>query len=188
MLPPALASPRACALPRGRGGTRGLDRISGRAEFVRGDVRDCRRLAPGRAHRREPWDVLDIVSTPHVANGRNQAMDRRSAVPPISRRPHAREYPPLRRGGVATRTGRSAGALLTSHRAVKRMIAAACRSDIRFGGVLVGNSPHTLRCSLSGACYPRHRQPYVRTPDRCYTPPHPTVPRDHMGEHHERSR
>src|SRR5687768_2757057 len=62
-LPPALASSYALALSIRRGSTCGLDRIGGRAELVRGDVRDRRRLAgsvrrmpccptqvPGRAH------------------------------------------------------------------------------------------------------------------------------------------
>src|SRR5262245_64376307 len=42
-LPPALASPR-CLVFR-RGSTCGLDRIGGRTEFVRGDVRDGPGLA-----------------------------------------------------------------------------------------------------------------------------------------------
>ena len=44
-LPAALASPCALALAFWCGSTCGLDRIRGRAEFVRGDVRDTRRLA-----------------------------------------------------------------------------------------------------------------------------------------------
>src|SRR5712691_182276 len=44
-LPPALESPRALALSFRRGSTRGLDRIGGRTELVRGDVCDDRRLA-----------------------------------------------------------------------------------------------------------------------------------------------
>src|SRR5438046_6045887 len=43
-LPPALESPRVLALSFRRGSTRGLDRIGGRTELVRGDVRDRRRL------------------------------------------------------------------------------------------------------------------------------------------------
>src|SRR5262249_44388393 len=62
-LPPALQPPCALALALGRARTRGLDRIGGRAEFVRGDVRDGPGLAssvrgmpcrptqvPGRGH------------------------------------------------------------------------------------------------------------------------------------------
>src|SRR5438128_9608803 len=44
-LPPALESPCALALSFRRGRTRGLDRIGGRTELVRGDVCDDRRLA-----------------------------------------------------------------------------------------------------------------------------------------------
>src|SRR5919201_5078637 len=44
-LPPALASPGALARSFRRGRTCGLDRIRGRAELVRGDVRDACRLA-----------------------------------------------------------------------------------------------------------------------------------------------
>jgi hypothetical protein len=43
-LPPALASPGALALSLWRGRPGGLDRIGGRPELVRGDVRDHRRL------------------------------------------------------------------------------------------------------------------------------------------------
>jgi hypothetical protein len=46
-LPSALQSPCAFALAFGRGSARGLDRISGRSELVRGDVRDHRGLAGG---------------------------------------------------------------------------------------------------------------------------------------------
>jgi hypothetical protein len=44
-LPPALESPGALALPFRRASTRGLDRIGGRAQFMRGDVRDGSGLA-----------------------------------------------------------------------------------------------------------------------------------------------
>jgi hypothetical protein len=44
-LPPALESPCAVVLAFRRAGTCGLDRIGGRTEFVRGDVRDDPRLA-----------------------------------------------------------------------------------------------------------------------------------------------
>jgi hypothetical protein len=44
-LPPALKSPCAFALALGRASTCGLDRIGGRTEFVRGDVRDGPGLA-----------------------------------------------------------------------------------------------------------------------------------------------
>src|SRR2546430_6281650 len=43
-LPPALESSCALALSFRRGSTCGLDRIGGRTELVRGDVRDRRRL------------------------------------------------------------------------------------------------------------------------------------------------
>jgi len=46
-LPPALEPPGALALAFGRGSTCGLDRICGRAEVVRGDVRDGPGLARG---------------------------------------------------------------------------------------------------------------------------------------------
>src|SRR5215472_10600270 len=46
-LPPALEPPRALALAWRRASTRGLDRIGGRTEFVRGDVGDDRGLASG---------------------------------------------------------------------------------------------------------------------------------------------
>ncbi len=44
-LPTALASPGAVALSFWRGSTHGLDRIGGRTQLVRGDVRDSRRLS-----------------------------------------------------------------------------------------------------------------------------------------------
>src|SRR4051812_7324373 len=63
-LPPALEPARGLALAVRGGSTAGLDRIGGRTELVRGDVRDHRRLAggvrgmtwrpaqvPGRGHR-----------------------------------------------------------------------------------------------------------------------------------------
>ena len=46
-LPPALESPRALALTFRRGSPYGLDRISGRTELMRGNVRDGRGLAGG---------------------------------------------------------------------------------------------------------------------------------------------
>jgi len=62
-LPPALESPRALALAFRRARTSGLDRIGGRTELVRGDVRDgpglassvrgmpcCPGQVPGRGH------------------------------------------------------------------------------------------------------------------------------------------
>src|SRR5690606_3534712 len=44
-LPLALAFPSVLTLPFRYGSTHGLDRVGGRTELVRGNVRDCRRLS-----------------------------------------------------------------------------------------------------------------------------------------------
>jgi hypothetical protein len=80
-LPPALASPCCLALAFRRAGTCGLDRIGGRAEFVRGDVRNdpglassvsgmpcCPTQVSGRRHciagRRSSMGHLDLPTHP----------------------------------------------------------------------------------------------------------------------------
>ena len=80
-LPPALESPCAVALAFRRARTCGLDRIGGRTEFVRGDVRDdpglagsvrgmprCPTQVPGRGHglagRRASLGHLDLATHP----------------------------------------------------------------------------------------------------------------------------
>src|SRR5919198_3239052 len=57
-LPPALDSPCTLSLVFRRGGTHGLDRIGGRTELVRGDVRDDRALAS--RVRGMPWCAAQV--------------------------------------------------------------------------------------------------------------------------------
>jgi hypothetical protein len=64
-LPPALESPGALALPFRRASTCGLDRIGGRTEFVRGDVRD----GPGLA-----GSVRGMPCRPAQVSGRGHGM------------------------------------------------------------------------------------------------------------------
>src|SRR5205823_4923312 len=69
-LPPALALPGALALSCRCGSTYGLDRIGGRAELVRGDVRDDRRL---------PGSVGGMACCPTQVSGRGHRLAAGSA-------------------------------------------------------------------------------------------------------------
>src|SRR5918911_1900235 len=69
-LPPALESSCALALSFRRGSTCGLDRIGGRAELVRGDVRDACRLASS---------VRGMPCCPTQVSGRAHCMTARCA-------------------------------------------------------------------------------------------------------------
>src|SRR5262249_5117842 len=69
-LPPALASPCALALSFRRGSTYGLDRIGGRTELVRGDMRDRRRLT---------GSIRGVPCCPTQVSGRGVCMAGRRA-------------------------------------------------------------------------------------------------------------
>src|SRR4029077_14391553 len=69
-LPPTLESPRALALSFRRGSACSLDRIGGRTELVRGDVRDDRRLAGSKR---------GMACCPTQVSGRGHCMATRRA-------------------------------------------------------------------------------------------------------------
>ena len=73
-LPPALESP-AVALAVRRASTCGLDRIGGRTQFVRGDVRDGPGLASGV--RGMPWCPTQVSRRGHCVAGRRASLGHR---------------------------------------------------------------------------------------------------------------
>src|SRR5215813_7871667 len=126
MLPPALQPPCALALAFRRASTRGLDRIGGRAEFVRGDVRD----APGLASsvRGIPCCATQVSGRGHGMAGRRAGLGHRD----LATHPGA---------GLLDRVTRSQVLRLSRLEEVKDVLRARCRPKSEEPVIGIGEGP-----------------------------------------------
>jgi hypothetical protein len=125
-LPPALESPCFVALAFRRASTCGLDRIGGRTEFVRGDVRDD----PGLAGR-----VRGMPCCPTQVSGRGHCMaGRRASLGHL----HLATHP---RASMLDRHTRSWVFRLSRLEQVKDVLGARCRPKSKELVIRIGEDP-----------------------------------------------
>lgn len=145
-LPPALESPCALALSFRRGRTCGLDRIGGRTELVRGDVRDRRRLT---------GSIRGMPCCPTQVSGRGVGMAGRRAS--LGHRDlAARPCPSLLNGVTRPRVRR-----LSLLEEVEDVLRARCRPQgeelmIRIGERPAAADSDEARVAIFGEDHPQH--------------------------------
>src|SRR5262249_521155 len=125
-LPPALEPPGALALAFCRASTCGLDRVGGRAEFVRGDVRD----GPGLARR-----VRGMPCCPTKVSGRGHGMAGRRA------RLGHRDLATHPSAGMLDRLTRSQVLRLSQLEEAKDVLRARCRPQSEQPVIRIGEGP-----------------------------------------------
>ena len=131
MLPPALKSSGGVALTLGRGSTCGLDRIGGRTEFVRGDVRD----GPGLAR-----SVRGMPYCPAQVSGRSHRMAARRASL------HHRDLATHPGAGLLDRLTRSCVLRLSRLEQVKDVLRARCRPKSQKLVIRIGQGATAADC------------------------------------------
>src|SRR6516225_5463501 len=125
-LPPALESPCALTLASRRASTRGLDRIGGRTEFVRGDVRDGAGLASS---------VRGMPCCPTQVSGRGHCMaGRRASLGHLDLATHPG-------AGMLDRLTRSWVLGLSRLEEVKDVLRAGCRPKREEVVIRIGEGP-----------------------------------------------
>src|SRR5437868_8500013 len=150
-LPLALESPGALALSFRRGGTCGLDRISGRTELVRRDVCDDRRLAGG---------VCGMAWRPMQISGRGHCMAScraRLGHSDLAAHPGPPEF---------DRATRSRVLRLSRLEQVKDVLRARCRPQREELVIRIGKGPtsadrHETRVSLFRKDHTQHPSPRI---------------------------